>query len=199
VAHGSDVRLLERMPRALRVALVRALLRRGATFRFVSHDLAERLARSTDERVLRHAVVAPSPIDVRGAPGRDEARAALAVARHTRLAVIVSRLVPGKRVDVAIGMARGTGAERVVVVGEGPEASRLAPDGSGVELAGAVPRDRALAWIAAADVLVSASRDEGAPTVVREARALGVPVLAVPAGDLVRWAAADPGITLTDV
>ena len=53
-----------------------------------------------------------------------------------------------------------------------------------------------LAWIAAADLLVSASRDEGAPTVVREARLLGTPVLAARAGDVERWAAQDPGITL---
>jgi hypothetical protein len=31
---------------------------------------------------------------------------------------------------------------------------------------------------------------------VREARALGVPVLAAPSGDLVDWAARDAGITL---
>jgi teichuronic acid biosynthesis glycosyltransferase TuaC len=52
--------------------------------------------------------------------------------------------------------------------------------------------------MAAADVLVSASREEGAPTVVREARALGVPVVAVPCGDLATWAAADPGIALVN-
>ncbi|HVY44240.1 MAG TPA: glycosyltransferase, partial [Minicystis sp.] len=53
-------------------------------------------------------------------------------------------------------------------------------------------------WVAAADVLLHASAVEGAPTVVREARALGVRVVACPAGDLAAWAAADPGITLAE-
>jgi len=42
------------------------------------------------------------------------------------------------------------------------------------------------------------SRTEGAPTVVREARALGVPVVACLAGDLEAWAANDPGIAIAD-
>ena len=57
---------------------------------------------------------------------------------------------------------------------------------------------RHLRWIAAADVLVSASAHEGAPSVVREARALGVPVVAVSAGDLAQWAERDAGLLLVD-
>jgi teichuronic acid biosynthesis glycosyltransferase TuaC len=52
--------------------------------------------------------------------------------------------------------------------------------------------------MSAADLLLSASRHEGAPTVVREARALGTPVVATDAGDLRAWAAADAGIWLVD-
>jgi teichuronic acid biosynthesis glycosyltransferase TuaC len=44
--------------------------------------------------------------------------------------------------------------------------------------------------------LLSTSAHEGAPSVVREARALGVPVVAVAAGDLAEWAKADPGIVV---
>jgi glycosyltransferase involved in cell wall biosynthesis len=54
----------------------------------------------------------------------------------------------------------------------------------------------ALAWISCADYLVSASRLEGAPTAVREARALGVPVVAAPSGDLMEWARTDAGIEI---
>jgi glycosyltransferase involved in cell wall biosynthesis len=43
-------------------------------------------------------------------------------------------------------------------------------------------------------VLVSASRHEGSPLVVREARALGVPVVACPSGDLEQWARDDAGL-----
>jgi len=40
------------------------------------------------------------------------------------------------------------------------------------------------------------SEAEGAPTVIREARALGVPVLATPVGDVLLWASEDPGIEI---
>src|SRR5262249_2507087 len=42
VAHGSDVRLVERLPGPARRALARSLLARGARFRFVSRELEVR-------------------------------------------------------------------------------------------------------------------------------------------------------------
>jgi glycosyltransferase involved in cell wall biosynthesis len=83
---------------------------------------------------------------------------------------------------------------RIAVVGDGPERSELERRFADVRFVGHVPHSEALSWIAAADVVVSASRDEGAPTVVREARALGVTVVAVPSGDLADWARTDPGL-----
>jgi len=198
VVHGSDVRVLERLPRAVRLALVKTLVNQGATFRFVSHDLRDQLGQSTRVQWFRDARVKPSPIDVRSAPSRADARRALSIPEDVRLAVIVARLVPGKRVDVAIDLARNDGATRIVVVGDGPERARLRALATDAEFTGSLPRHEALTWIAAADVLTSASRDEGAPTVIREARALGVPVVAVPCGDLATWAADDPGVSLRE-
>ncbi|HEX4477276.1 MAG TPA: glycosyltransferase family 4 protein [Polyangiaceae bacterium] len=209
VAHGSDVRLLARLPRPVRVAIVRSLLRRGATFRFVSNELAERLAHATTRELLTRSRVAPSPIDLYAAPDRRTARAALDIDERELVCVVVGRLIAEKRVDASIELAFGLsqfphalleneGAYRVVVVGGGPLAGELRSRYPSVEFVGQLPRGAALAWIAGADVLVSASRDEGAPTAIREARALGVPVVAVPAGDLREWAARDPGITLVE-
>jgi hypothetical protein len=50
----------------------------------------------------------------------------------------------------------------------------------------------------AADVIVSASEREGAPTVIREARALGTAVWTSAVGDVALWAALDPGIRVLD-
>jgi teichuronic acid biosynthesis glycosyltransferase TuaC len=83
---------------------------------------------------------------------------------------------------------------QTVVVGDGPERPALEQRFSTVRFVGQVERPLALAWLAAADALVSASLHEGAPTVVREARALGTKVVCLPAGDLRKWAEADPGI-----
>ncbi|MBN1612013.1 MAG: glycosyltransferase family 4 protein [Polyangiaceae bacterium] len=195
VAHGSDVRLLLGLPAPLRRYVLAALLRHGAQFRFVSHELRNALVAQSPELAARSSVRA-SDIVVDGAPNRAQARRQLGIAARTRLCVVVARLVPAKRVAVALGALALVPSCSVVVVGDGPEREPLVRDFPGARFVGHLPRDRTLAWIAAADLLISASRREGAPTVVREARALGVPVVAAPAGDLEQWSAADPEIVL---
>lgn len=199
VAHGSDVRLIERLPRWLRVNLVRDLLGAGASFRFVSSELRHRLVRATFPELLARSRVEPSPIDVSGTPARGAARAELGLREGERVAVVVGRLVASKRPHAAVRLALEQRPDRVVIIGDGPLTARLRRLGDPrVTLTGLLPRAHALTWIAAADLLVAASRDEGSPTSVREARTLGTPVLAVESGDLRTWAARDPGITLVD-
>jgi hypothetical protein len=52
--------------------------------------------------------------------------------------------------------------------------------------------------MAACDVLLHTSEAEGAPSVVREARVLGLRVVATPSGDLEEWSARDPQIVVCD-
>jgi teichuronic acid biosynthesis glycosyltransferase TuaC len=196
VVHGSDGALFERLPRPLRLRMAAALAERSAHVRCVSEDLRGRLVRAAPA-LGALCSVAPAAIDVTLAPTRERARRALGIPDEERLALVVSRLLPSKRPDVAVRLALSR-ASRVVILGDGPLAPAVSNLGPRVTALGQRPRPEALAWIAAADVVVSASRSEGAPTVIREARALGVPVLAVPAGDLRAWAAADPGIELVD-
>ncbi|HEX4335900.1 MAG TPA: glycosyltransferase family 4 protein [Polyangiaceae bacterium] len=194
VVHGSDVGLVERLPRAYRVALARRLLARGARFRFVSRDLMGRFVAATTTDVVANSYVEPCAIDVLGAPSRAAARLLHGLGDE-RLAVVVGRLVPSKAPARAVSLALEA-TDHVVVVGDGPLLDELVAAFPGVRFVGKLSRRDALAWIAAADVVVSASREEGASTVVREARALGTRVLAVPAGDLAAQALLDPGITL---
>lgn len=196
VVHGSDARLLLRLPRSMRTRIVNHLLSRGARFRFVSNALRHELAARTSPMVLERSKVAPSLIDVDGVPTRAEARAKLGIGAAERLAVVVGRLVDEKRPAEAVAIALGRCADRVVVVGDGPLRAQVARLDARVATIGLAPRSDTLAWIAAADLLVSASLDEGAPTAIREARALGVPVVARPCGDLATWAALDSGIEL---
>ena len=193
IGHGSDVRLFCRMPRALRTHITRAWLERGARVRVTSHELAALLRAGNPELspVLR---VEASPVDLDDVPSRGEARRALTLPDSARLALVVSRLVPAKRVDVALRALSLLDDLSVIVVGAGPEFEPLRLRFPEVRFVGQVPRPEALRFIAAADVLVSASTEEGAPSVVREARALGVPVVAVAAGDLGAWADSDPGL-----
>jgi teichuronic acid biosynthesis glycosyltransferase TuaC len=204
VAHGADVRLLVAAPAPMRAAIVARLIDRAARFQFVAAHLLDALAASLPaglaERLRASSRVEAAPIEI--ADVSVEAarlRASIEIADGERLAVCVGRLVAGKRVDLAIRAAARAGV-RLVVAGEGPERAHLEvlarSCGARVTWAGALPREAALAWIAAADVLVHTSASEGAPTVVREARALGTRVVACAAGDLVRWSEADAGIEI---
>jgi glycosyltransferase involved in cell wall biosynthesis len=194
VGHGSDVRLFCRLPKPLRKQIASAWLARGAQLRLTSEELAHLLVGQHPE--LRAVVrVEASPIDVEGIPDRSTARRRLGLSETSAVAIVVARLIPEKRVDVAL-RALSAFAVSVIVVGDGPDLELLRADFPKVRFTGRLPRDQALCCIAAADVLVSASREEGAPTVVREARLLGVPVVALAAGDLEKWARQDPGILL---
>ena len=113
--------------------------------------------------------------------------------------MVCARLVRSKRVDLAIREAARHRAA-LTVIGDGPLRAELEALASAFEprarFTGQLPRGDALALIADAHKLVHLSEAEGAPTVIREARALGVPVLATPVGDVARWAAKDPGIEI---
>jgi glycosyltransferase involved in cell wall biosynthesis len=210
VLHGSDVRVVLALPAAMRGHIVERLLARRARFRFVAEDLRAKflamlpasqrhrvdmasrieLPRISVSYVARHAAVhLPSngnhlPRTVDAAPPRW---------------VVCARLVPSKRVDLAIREAARQSAA-LTVIGDGPLRAELEALASGFEprarFTGQLPRGHALALIADAHKLVHLSEAEGAPTVIREARALGVPVLATPVGDVARWAAKDPGIEI---
>jgi glycosyltransferase involved in cell wall biosynthesis len=207
VAHGADVRALIAAPAAFRARIVGSLLARGARFTFAAHALRESLVAALGplaSRLRDASRVEPPPIDV------PDVSAAAAALRHerlltpeTRLVVCAGRLVASKRVDLVLGAVEACRAPvQLAILGDGPERASLGARALGlkahVTFTGTLGRREALAWVAAADLLVHASGVEAAPTIVREARALGVRVLACDAGDLAAWAASDAGITLVD-
>ena len=197
VIHGSDARLFAKLPLA-RAAIADDLVRTGAQLRFVSSELRSLVLGSLppgpQEILQSRSRIEACAIDVAAALTREHARARLGIAPTSQVAVIVARLVPGKRVDVALEACRRVANLQTIVVGDGPERAALTRRFPGASFVGHVERSIALAYLAAADVLVSASLLEGAPTVVREARALGTDVVCLPAGDVARWAESDPGI-----
>jgi hypothetical protein len=191
-AHSGDVALLERIPFGR--ALARRLARDGTGLRFVSADLQTRFTR------LAGISTAPGTVEVLEVPralfaarrGPDlELRRQLGLTVPTVLAV--GRLVPIKGHATllhACARARSSGARRreVVILGEGPERSRLVQLAGTLEiplrLTGAVPRASVADWMRAADLFAHPSlrlpngRSEGAPIAAREARAVGIPVIA---------------------
>ncbi len=199
VVHGSDARLLGKLPLA-RGFVGKELVRAGARLRFVSNELRELVlgALPTAERAIleTRSRVEPCVIDLPAAWSRAQAREALGIAPEIPVAVIVARLIASKRVHVALEACRRVPHLHSIVVGDGPERDRLMRRFPRATFVGQVARPLALAYLAAADALVSASLEEGAPTVVREARALGTPVVCLAAGDLASWARQDDGIHL---
>ncbi|HTQ02900.1 MAG TPA: glycosyltransferase family 4 protein [Polyangiaceae bacterium] len=196
VAHGSDVRLIGRLPAPLRRRVARRLA--GAEVRCASEELRHELLRALGPLPHTKLLVAAPVLELTRPWQRDEARAELGVDARARLIVVVGRLVAGKRVDLALRAAELVPGARVVVVGDGPERGELERRFPFARFVGQVPRSRALAWLAAADVLLSASALEGAPSVVREARALGTRVVAVEAGDLAAWGKRDAGLCVLE-
>jgi len=192
VSHGGDVRLLIRLPAIARHAAVVRLLDQVTLWRFVSESLREELASSLQPieraRLLAVSTVAPAAMSL------PEVRARASVLRDealgesgARLFVCAGRLVAGKSFDRALEYVAREGrtgsAARVVIVGDGPERPRLEALahalGLDARFVGMTPRPDALAWIAAADALLHASRAEGLSTVVREAGELGTRVVLV--------------------
>lgn len=199
VAHGADVRLLVAAPSPLRERVVRDLLARGAEVHFAAAHarsaLLDRLPHGLGVRLAERSHVRPPELDVPDVSDRSRVlRSDLALAPDERLVVVCARLVPSKRVELAVMAVRAPGL-RLVVVGDGPERKNLevlaAELGPRVTFVGAVARRDALAWIGAADVLVHPSALEAAPSAVREARLLDVPVVACDAGDVSAWARDD--------
>ncbi len=193
VVHGSDLRLVEKFPRFLQRRVLGGLANSGRTLRCVSEDLSERISRLLEGKIAIPIRVEPSPIDVPADLDKGQLREKLGVAGEP-LIVIAGRLVRSKRVDVALRAAQLLPDTRVVVCGDGPEHRRLKRAFPTATFLGHLPRRNVLEWIAASDVVLSASREEGAPTVIREARALNVPVVTTAAGDLRKWAEHDDGL-----
>jgi glycosyltransferase involved in cell wall biosynthesis len=184
VSHGGDVRLLVRLPAAARRLVVGRILGRASSWTFVSTSLHDTLAAALDEPQRRRLAavtrIRPAAIDLPDV--RTKVRDLRAGCDGRPLVVCVGRLVESKRFHRAFDHVaqHGMAGTRVVVVGDGPEKGRLEAHarrlGLDTRFVGRTSRADALAWIAAADSLLHASRDEGLSTVVREAEALGVPV-----------------------
>lgn len=185
VAHGGDVRLLEALPRPLARRCIDTLCDRATTLRVVSERLLDRLA-ALGPSARRRALVAPMPLTVEDPSVAAEARRrgeALRAGAPGLLHVVAARLVRDKPIERALEHVARRRAP-LVLIGDGPDRARLVARARALDVdlraPGALPHEEALAWIAAADVLLAPlARGEGAPTAIREAQALGVPVIAL--------------------
>jgi teichuronic acid biosynthesis glycosyltransferase TuaC len=180
-ARGTDVSLIPhyRVPRRL----IRGAMAGAAALIAVSTALklamAELGAPAEKVTVLRNGVetaVFTPPAD------RAAARATLGLTRPTLISV--GHLIERKGHDLVIQALRDLPEWELIVVGEGPERSRLAGLiqtlglSERARLLGARPHKELPALYGAADVLVLASSREGWANVLLESMACGTPVVA---------------------
>jgi glycosyltransferase involved in cell wall biosynthesis len=182
--HGSDLNVVARLagPRAQ----LRALLPRADRVVAVSRALAEEAAAlgvAPDRiRLVRNGVDTDrfAPAD------REAARAELGLPRERRVLLYVGHLKESKGVlDLAAAYRELAAARKgadLVIVGEGDARGRLEASGPGMRLVGARPHEEVPRWMAAADVVVLPSWNEGTPNAVIEALACGRRVVATAVG-----------------
>jgi glycosyltransferase involved in cell wall biosynthesis len=191
-SHGTDARLLPGS--ALARLAARPVYRRARVVTAVSTHLASLIEAATGRRV---DAVQPMPLLAGGGPARAPRGPA------PGQLVVVARLTPQKRVDLAIAALAhlvGQGVEaRLRIVGDGPSRRGLeqlaASHGLGAAVAfeGQVPTSRVAAFLAEAEVALFPARGEGFGLAAVEALEQGTPVVACTDGGGVRDVLAEPG------
>lgn len=200
-ARGTDVNLIPRyrLPRAM----IRWAARHAAGIIAVARALKDDLVRLgvPGERieVLRNGVDLRMfrPVD------REAVRRKLKLTRTTLLSV--GHLVPRKAHDLVIQALRWLPEIDVIIIGEGPERSKLGAlaresgVGGRVRFAGTVAQDELRQYYGAADALVLASSREGWANVLLESMACGTPVVASNVGGTAEVVAApEAGLLLAE-
>lgn len=171
VWHSADVQLANRLFGRAAWPMLRGLAREHV---FVAAHLRERLGAAEDPR----AHVIPMGI------ARHDRPAARPEARPVR-ALVLARLVPVKRVELAIAAAESAGLE-LLIAGEGPERGRLErfARASTTRFVGAVDEAARARLFAQCEIFLATSAHdlrgvtEGYPVAPREALAHGLVVLA---------------------
>ncbi|MFO0963579.1 MAG: glycosyltransferase [Phycisphaerales bacterium] len=175
------------------VAACRRLTGRADAILYNSHAAQEQHRalglRAPIERMRHNGVELPDPAAV--AAHRARVRAELGVREEETLFAIVGRphrvKGHGDFLEAATQLARERPGARFLRLGRDPVARDANPGTAALMAAAWIlhvdEQPDPLPWIAAADVLVSASWSESCPNVVQEAMAAGRPVVTTEAGD----------------
>ncbi|MBP9085852.1 MAG: glycosyltransferase family 4 protein [Kofleriaceae bacterium] len=186
--HGSDINSLAEMPGPRR--MLQWALPRAARIVAVSRALADKVV-ELGVAPSRIALVSNGVDSERFTPrDRQTARHSLKVPADARLALYVGNLKPAKGVldllSAAAAVVDANPRNYLALVGGGESASAIAEAATalGPERAsrvlrlGALSADQVALWMAACDILVLPSWNEGTPNVVLEALASGRRVVA---------------------
>jgi glycosyltransferase involved in cell wall biosynthesis len=167
-----------RLDRGIRTLMVRWLLHRlrqwdARSANGVDVFLANSayIARRIKKAYRRDSIVVPPPVDIDGFPLRHE---------KDNFFLAVSRFVPYKRVDLIAEAFASMPDSRLVVVGEGPELSRIRAAARGapnIEFRGQISQAVLVDLMQRARALIHAAEEDFGIAMV-EAQACGTPVIA---------------------
>jgi glycosyltransferase involved in cell wall biosynthesis len=181
INHGAKLRGPRRM--------MRAMLPEAGAIVTVSSALAEEVETLGVPRRRIHIVMNGVAADRFFVRDRSEARKELGLPVEGRIALFVGNLIESKGVvelrDAFAAISEQAPWLQLYCVGEGNARERLARELPGrMTLVGSQPFDKIPLWMAACDLLVLPSWNEGTPNVVLEALSCGRRVLATAVGGI---------------
>lgn len=182
--HGSDVNVYPNYSKGAKAAFETAVRQASAVL-----TVSEELAKKTNEMTKVEAKCLPLGIPLRSfsrtEEGQEGIRKHLRLPLQDKLVVFVGRLVKEKGLLELADAVSSMDGVKAVFVGKGPLANELKERaGASIILPGQVPNEQVRDYLMAADLFALPSYSEGMPTVVLEALALKVPVIATRVGGL---------------
>ncbi|USD78703.1 glycosyltransferase [Bacillus safensis] len=182
--HGSDVNVYPSYSKGAKAAFETAVRQASAVL-----TVSEELAKKTNEMTKVEAKCLPLGIPLRSfsrtEEGQEGIRKHLGLPLQDKLVVFVGRLVKEKGLLELADAVSSMDGVKAVFVGKGPLAMELTERaGASIILPGQVPNEQVRDYLMAADLFALPSYSEGMPTVVLEALALKVPVIATRVGGL---------------
>ncbi|MCM3026680.1 glycosyltransferase [Bacillus safensis] len=182
--HGSDVNVYPGFSKGAQAAFETAVKQASAVL-----TVSEELAKKTNEMTKVEAKCLPLGIPLKSFSRTEEdqegIRKHLGLPLQDKLVVFVGRLVKEKGLLELADAVSSMEGVKAVLVGKGPLAKELTERAeASIILPGQVPNEQVRDYLMAAELFTLPSYSEGMPTVVLEALALKVPVIATRVGGL---------------